>query len=129
LPEFSFDVVASALVLHNLNRDYRHLLHEQIYRVLQLGGLFVNADKYAENDEQRFMALQVTLGRFFDTFVPLGKVDLLRAAVLHEVADEAPDRVMREAEAVSELADLGFRNVEVRSRHNVAALLLASKPG
>jgi hypothetical protein len=97
--------------------------------VLKAGGLFVNVDKYAENDEQRFQALQVTLGRFFDTFVPLEKWDLLRAAVLHEVADEAPDRVLREADAVQELAGLGFREIEVRRRHRMAALLVASKPG
>jgi ubiquinone/menaquinone biosynthesis C-methylase UbiE len=129
LPESTFDVVASALALHNLNREYRHLLHEQIYRVLKAGGLFVNADKFAENDEQRFKVLQVILGRFFDTFLPLGKMDLLRAAVFHDVADAAPDRVMMEADTVRELADLGFRNVEVQCRQQTAALLVASKPG
>ncbi len=129
MPESSFDVVASALVLHNMNRDYRHLLHEQIHRVLKAGGLFVNGDKYAENDEQRFRALQFTLGRFFDTFLNSGKMDLLRAAVFHVVADEAPDRLMREADTVRELTDLGFRNVEIRSRYKTAALLVARKPG
>ncbi len=127
--ESTFDVVASALALHNLHRDYRHKLHQEIYRVLRPGGLFVNADKYASSDEQRFGALQGTLGRFFDLFVPLGKLDLLRACVLHEVADERPERVMWEADTVRELADLGFGNAEVRSRLQMAALLVANKPG
>ncbi len=128
LPEFTFDVVASALALHNLNRDYRHLLHEQIYRVLKAGGLFVNADKFAENEQQSFQILQVILGRFFDTFLPLGKMDLLREAVLHDVGDAAPDRVMLVADTLRELTALGFRNAEVRSRRQTAALLVASKP-
>jgi ubiquinone/menaquinone biosynthesis C-methylase UbiE len=128
VPESTFDVVASALVLHNLRQEYRQLLHGQIFRVLKAGGLFVNADKYAGTDEQRIQALQATLGRFFDTFLPVGRGDLLRAAVLHEVADESPDRVMREEDAVRELAGLGFRNVEVRCRHQAAVLLVATKP-
>jgi SAM-dependent methyltransferase len=128
-PAFSYDVVASALALHNLHRDYRHLLHQEVYRVLQPGGVFANADKYAGDDEERFRGLQAILGRFFDCFVPLGKLDLLRDAVLHEVADEAPDRVMREADAVRELAEIGFRDTEVGRRHGLVALLVARKPG
>ena len=39
------------------------------------GGLFVNADKYAPQDDQaRFEALGVALKRFFDVFLPLAIV-------------------------------------------------------
>jgi hypothetical protein len=96
--------------------------------VLRPGGLFVNADKYAEADEQRFRALQVALGRFFDAFVPLGKLDLLRDWVLHNVADQGPDRVMKEADAVGELREIGFREIAVCDRHNMEAVLTARKP-
>ncbi len=128
-PASGYDVVATALALHNLHHDYRHLLHQEVYRVLKPGGLFANADKYAGDDKERFQGLQVILGRFFDCFVPLGKLDLLRDAVLHEVADEAPDRVMREADAVRELAEIGFRGIEVGRRLGLVALLTARKPG
>jgi SAM-dependent methyltransferase len=127
-PAGSFDVVASALTLHNLRQTYRSELHREIYRVLKPGGLFVNADKYAEGDEQRYRALQVALGRFFDAFVPLGKLDLLRDWVLHNVADQGPDRVMREEDAVRELRGIAFRDVAVRDRHNMEAVLTARKP-
>jgi ubiquinone/menaquinone biosynthesis C-methylase UbiE len=123
-----FDIVASVLTLHNLDHHYRHLVHWEIYRVLKPGGLFVNADKYVESDEQRFKGLQVALGRFFDALVPLGKFDLLRDWVLHNVADQGPDRVMKEADAVEELTSIGFRSVAVRSRMNMEALLTALKP-
>jgi ubiquinone/menaquinone biosynthesis C-methylase UbiE len=124
----SFDTVASALALHNFHRDYRHSVHEAIYRVLKPGGLFVNADKIALNDEQRFAGLQVSLVRFFDLLVPMGKLDLLRECVLHNVADEAPERVLREEEVVQELTLIGFRDIHASCRYDVAALLLASKP-
>jgi SAM-dependent methyltransferase len=129
LPASCFEVVASALALHNLPRGYRQALHREVHRVLGPGGLFANADKYARDDGQRFERLRGTLERFFDAFVPLGKLDLLRACVLHEVADEEPLRVMWEGEVVPELVGIGFRDVEVRRPHPLAALLVATRPG
>jgi tRNA (cmo5U34)-methyltransferase len=129
LPESSLDVVASALALHNMDRDYRRNLHREVFRVLVPGGLFANADKFARDDSQRLERLQLTLGRFFDAFMLQGKLDLLRASVLHEVADEEPDRVMWEGDVVAELAGIGFRGVEVRRPHLLVALLVATRPG
>jgi len=128
-PGASFDVVASALTLHNLPQTARHQLHGEILRVLKPGGVFVNADKYAEGDAERFRALGVTLGRFFDVFVPLGKLDLLRSWVLHNVADQGPERVMKEIETIDELKRLGFASVTTSSRMNMEALLVATKAG
>jgi tRNA (cmo5U34)-methyltransferase len=126
--ELSFDIVASALALHNLHYEYRRSLHGAIYRALKPGGLFVNADKYAQDDVRRFAGLQISLERFFEILVPLGKLDLLRECILHNVADEAPERVMREEDAVLELSAIGFRDVEIRCRYDAAALLVAHKP-
>jgi ubiquinone/menaquinone biosynthesis C-methylase UbiE len=127
-PASTFDVVASALTLHNLQRGYRQAVHVEIHRVLKPAGVFVNADKYAQGDEQRFQALQVAVARFFDAIVPLGKVELLRAWVIHNIADQAPDRVMKEEEAIQELTDIGFRGIDVRCRNNMEAVLVARKP-
>lgn len=128
-PEFSFDVVASALALHNLAYEYRHAVHEAIFRALKPGGWFINGDRYIVNEEQRFQRLNAILERFFDIFVPLGKLDLLRVSVLHEITDEAPERLMREDETLSELAAIGFRDIAIRSRLLMASLLVASRPG
>ncbi len=127
-PESTFDVVASALALHNLARDYRHSVHEAIYRVLKPGGRFINADRYTVNEEQRFQRLHAILEGFFDLFVPLGKLDLLRASVLHEIGDEAPERLMRADETLGELAAIGFSDVAIESRLLMASLLVASRP-
>lgn len=128
-PECTFDVVASALVLHNLTHNYRHAVHEAIFQVLRPGGWFINADRYTANEEQRFQRLNCVLERFFDVFVRLGKMDLLRASVLHEIADEAPDRLMREDDTLRELVAIGFRDVAVRNRLLMGSLLMASRPG
>jgi SAM-dependent methyltransferase len=126
-PPASVDVVASALALHNSHRVYRHGVHEAIHRVLLPGGLFVNGDKFALDDTQRFAGLHVSLERFFDLLVPLGKLDLLRDCVLHNVADESPERVMREHEVVQELSSIGFQDVTIRCRYEVAAVLVATR--
>jgi ubiquinone/menaquinone biosynthesis C-methylase UbiE len=127
-PASTFDAVTSALALHNMTHEYRHALHEAIFRALKPGGRFINADRYVRNDEERIQRLLRILERFFDTFVPLGKLDLLREAVLHEVADEAPDRVMREDDTLRELAAIGFRPIEVTHRCLTAAVLTAIRP-
>jgi ubiquinone/menaquinone biosynthesis C-methylase UbiE len=128
-PESAFDVVASALALHNLARDYRHAVHQAIFRVLKPGGRFINGDRFTVDEEQRFQRLHCVLERFFDLFVPLGKMDLLRASVLHEIGDEAPERLMREDDTLRELAAIGFNNVGVQKRLLMASLLVASRPG
>jgi ubiquinone/menaquinone biosynthesis C-methylase UbiE len=127
LPPRSVDIVASALCLHNLERTYRDALHAEVFRSLKPGGQFVNADKYAAGEEQRFDALRVSLEKLFEVLVPLGKLELLREAVLHNVADQAPERVMWEDETVKALRELGFATVEILYRDNVQAVLTAIK--
>jgi hypothetical protein len=67
--------------------------------------------------------------QFFDVLVPLGKFALLRDCIVHEIADEAPDRILHEEETIAEMADLGFYPVQVRGRLAIGALLEAYKPG
>jgi tRNA (cmo5U34)-methyltransferase len=128
LPRQSVDAVASAMTLHNLNSVYRAKLHRQIHRVLVTGGIFVNADKYApQSDADRFAALAIALKRFFDTFVPLKKYKLLEEWVLHNVADQGPDRVMKQQDVINELLGLGFAPVTLSHRNNMEAVLSARK--
>ena len=125
----SASIVASALTLHNMERSYRDTLHEEIFRILEPGGVFVNADKYAPQDDvQRFQALGTALDRFFTAYVPLGKIDLLKEWVLHNVIDQSPDRCMKEGDTVRILRSIGFENIEIVYRENMEAVLTATKP-
>lgn len=127
-PAESAEAVASAMTLHNLTFRYRRELHREIHRVLVRGGLFVNADKYApQDDTARFEALRVALGRFFGTLVPMRRYALLKEWVLHNVADQAPDRVMKEGDAIQELREIGFAPISLRDRANMEAVLVARK--
>ncbi|MCG8477467.1 MAG: class I SAM-dependent methyltransferase [Spirochaetales bacterium] len=123
-----FDVVVSAFTLHNMERDYREGVEGEIFRVLKPGGLFVNADKYAPDDEARFDALVHQVERFFDAFVPRGKLDLLRRWVVHNIADQSPRYVMRASESIRRLKTLGFDAVHIGERAHMQAIVHARKP-
>lgn len=126
--EGRYDAFFSAFTLHNLHTSYREKLLPELFRVLKPGGLFVNADKYAPDGQAQFDALETQLGRFFDAFVPLGKYELLRDWVLHNVMDQSPQRCQRESEAVAQLEQVGFRNVAAEGRSNMQAVVVAGKP-
>jgi tRNA (cmo5U34)-methyltransferase len=126
-PSHAFDIIASGYVLHNLIGDYRARLYDQIWRVMDPSGLFVNADKYAQTGEAHREALRWQLSRFFDVFVTRQRYDLLREWVLHYVEDEAADRVMPEADAITRLNDLGFADVRIVYRRHMDAVLIAHK--
>jgi len=125
----AFGAVASAMTLHNLVQSYRKEVLQETLRVLQPGGLFVNADKYAPDGQARFDALVTQIGRFFDAFVPQQKYDLLKDWVMHNVADQGPERAMTEKQAVADMLAMGWTEVIVGQRHNMEAVLTAYKPG
>jgi ubiquinone/menaquinone biosynthesis C-methylase UbiE len=127
--EGSVHIVASALTLHNMQGAYRDELHNEIFRTLVPGGLFINADKYApQDDNQRFKALGKALERFIEAYAPLGKIELLKDWVVHNVADQAPDRCMKEGDTIDILRSIGFVDLEILYRENMEAVLAAHKP-
>jgi SAM-dependent methyltransferase len=118
-----FDVVASVMVLHNFGRGYRTRVLREIHRVLKPKGLFVNGDKYPTDDVAGFYRiLPLHLAPFFDVLGPAGSPDLLKAVVLHELADFAPDRIMREREFLREVTAIGFDGCGFACRRNFDAV-------
>ena len=124
----AFELIASGYVLHNLRAEYRGRLYEVIWRVLAPSGLFVNADKYAQAGEAHHEAMRFQLNSFFDVLVPREKYELLREWVLHYFEDEAPDRLMLEADAIERMNELGFVEVRVVFRRSWAAVVVAKNP-
>ena len=64
----------------------------------------------------------------FEEQVEDGKYDLLKEWVLHNVADQAPDRVMREKESIQRMEQIGCTEVKILHRENVEAVLVATTP-
>jgi hypothetical protein len=103
-------------------------LLEECPRELAPGGIFVNADKYAPEGQEQFDALITQLNRFFDAFLPIGEYELLRDWVVHNVADQGPDRCQAAEDALELMEQLGFTDVALTGRSNMQALVTARKP-
>jgi ubiquinone/menaquinone biosynthesis C-methylase UbiE len=123
----SVDAVASMFTLHNFERGYRQRVLRQIYRVLKPGGVFVNADKYAQAARTQAKVLRDQLIRYFDVLVPIGRHDLFHEVVAHYMSDEDAAHVMKEAEAVRAMRRLGFRSIRRPFRRGMDAVYLAKK--
>jgi len=57
-----------------------------------------------------------------------GKYDLLKEWVLYNVADQAPDRVVREKESIQRMEQIGCTEVKILHRENMEAVLVATTP-
>jgi ubiquinone/menaquinone biosynthesis C-methylase UbiE len=129
LPDASQDSVVSAYTLHNFVEDYRNQVLQEVYRLLLPGGLFVNGDRYALDDNgAHTRQIQEEARRYFAVFGKMGRIDLLEEWIVHLFGDESPDRVMRLSAALRTLSSIGFEPVAVHYRHGVNALVSAEKP-
>ncbi|WKJ89506.1 class I SAM-dependent methyltransferase [Methylomonas montana] len=124
----SVDMVASAYTMHNFQNDYRRQVYAEIYRVLKPGGKFVNGDRYALDDmSAHTRSTQREVGGYFKVLTEINRLDLLEHWIIHLFNDESENHIMREATALGQLADAGFRQIELKQRMEVNALVTAVK--
>jgi tRNA (cmo5U34)-methyltransferase len=123
------DIVASAFTFHGFDQSYRQHLLEDVHRTLRPGGMFVNGDIYvSDNDQERIRHLQDQIGRIIDAFLREGEHDLLCHWVAHYALDQLTDRVMKRNEALQQMKDIGFREVNFIWQSEMHAALVARKP-
>lgn len=126
-PNESFDAIVSALALHNCDAKYRKKTYKEIMRVLKQGGIFVNADKYASDDEaEHKQSLNWQLAQF-DYFKKNGRPDLKRKWAEHYLQDEAPNLLLRENDYVRDLTAVGFNNIQKIFREQMEAIYIVKK--
>lgn len=124
----AFDGIGSCFVLHNFEDEYRREVLREIFRVLVPGGLFANADKVAEPQPQHGRIFLKQLTVIIDTYLGSGRPDLMREWVLHYLEDNIPGRLWIEADAIGDLGDAGFKEIEKTFRYDLEATLVARKP-
>jgi tRNA (cmo5U34)-methyltransferase len=124
----SIDVVASAYTLHNFQADYRKQVIKEIFRVLKPGGCFINGDRYALDDiSAHTRSVQQEVVGYFKVLTGINRLDLLENWIIHLINDESENHIMRESVALQQLKDSGFEQIELNSRQESAALLIAIK--
>ncbi|HEU0080757.1 MAG TPA: methyltransferase domain-containing protein [Candidatus Paceibacterota bacterium] len=104
----SFDVVASAWVIHNFERSLRPKLIAEIWRVLKPNGIFVNGDKLAQDDMDKRAEAYKRQIKLCDVFDRMGRPDIKKEWLEHYLVDEQPHIVYVESEAVSHLIKACF---------------------
>jgi len=124
----SVDVIATAYTLHNFESNYRKQVLAEIFRVLKPKGQFINGDRYALNDiSAHTRSTQNEVAGYFKVLIELNRLDVLEHWIIHLFNDESENHIMREALALQQLADVGFKQINLSHRLEVNALVTAVK--
>jgi len=128
LPSDSLDMVASAYTLHNFLDSYRAEVMQEIYRVLKTGGQFINGDRYGLDDiSEHTRTIQQEVSGYFKALIKINKLDVLEHWIVHLFSDESENHVMRESVSLQQLAEAGFKEIQLTNRCEVNALVTAIK--
>jgi len=124
----SVDVIATAYTLHNFEASYRNQVVSEIFRVLKPSGQFINGDRYALNDvSAHTLSTQNEVAGYFKVLTGLNRLDVLEHWIIHLFSDESENHIMREALALQQLSDAGFKQIILSHRLEVNALVTAIK--
>jgi len=124
----SIDLLASAYTLHNFEAGYRKQVLSEIFRVLKPGGRFINGDRYALDDvSAHTRSTQNEVAGYFKVLTSLDRLDVLEHWIIHLFNDESENHIMREAVALQQLAESGFKQIGLTHRLEVNALVTAVK--
>ncbi len=113
IPSATVDGFYSGYVLHNINSEIRKEIIAEIYRILKPGGIYVNGDRIALDDEKaQIMALSQAIINC-DVFVKKhNNPEFYLEWVKHYLRDEEPDLIFRASNQVKLLEQAGFSNIE-----------------
>lgn len=106
------DVIASAYTLHNFPRDYRLAVAERIFKNLRKPGIYVNADKYAQQDpiaHWEDLKKQIDV---FSVFDDIGRRDLRVEWTKHYIEDEQTKWTVEEESAL--FYEAGFYTADIK---------------
>jgi len=107
-----FDVIASCYTIHNFEEAQRRVLLKNIYSKLKIGGIFVNGDNYAlDNDQDQFRACMWTINQFIKMYID--NPELQYKWIKHRFRDESIK--WTETNAINDFQKAGF--VDVRKTY------------
>lgn len=126
-PAQSFEAVVSGYCLHNIYPQQRAEIMAEIARVLRPGGIFMNLDKYAEDDAvAHFLALAEQLTGF-EVYLgeKVNRPDVYLEWFNHYLEDDQIQFTM--SEQIQSLAHLGFTAPVFTDRTAMDAIMVATK--
>ena len=123
--ENSFDIFFSAFTIHNFKQDYRKKVMEEIHRILKNNGLFVNADKYADNNKTKHLNNLNWQIKNYEVYDKEGRPDLKEVWTKHYIEDNKDDVLMIEDEAIEEMKKIGYIDIKKAFRDKMEAVIIA----
>ena len=123
----TYDMIVSGCTLHNLDCDKRGRLYRQIYASLNSNGIFINGDKFAQDDlNEHRLAFDWQMSMLKETG-KAGYPQIQAEWEKHYLEDELPWRIMKEGEYIAQLKDIGFSDVRTIYREQMEAIVEARK--
>lgn len=120
------DIIFSSWVLHNFDRTYKNKVLVASYNRLKPNGAFISLDKIGLDDRVKDEKLfQKQIARINKTLS--GYPELRAALIKHEYEDMTPEFILREAEFLAQMRQIGFRNCRIAKRIERDAILVAEK--
>jgi len=127
-PSDSYDVFASWFTLHNFSNEFREKVITEIYRVLKPEWIFINADKYAIDDESKHKAsLAWQLQQFQEKYSEIDRPDINEKWTAHYIEDNRSETIMKESKSKNLMKDIGFKEIRTLFRKQMEALIFARK--
>ena len=120
----SFPLIASGFTLHNFKNDYREKVLIEIFRILEVGGLFISADKIMPDDKDVF---ERESRWQYEQFQKIPDSKIREEWIKHYKEDEAPAIIMKECALKRIMEQIGFVRIEISNRHHLDALITARK--
>lgn len=93
----TYDFVISGFTLHNINKNRRSLIYENIYSSLKNNGIFINIDKYVpEKPEEQIDALQEIMTNYINhsLFPKEPNLHFLKKILKHYITDFNEEKKM-----------------------------------
>ena len=120
--KMKFDIIVSAYTIHNFHKEYRSKLYSLIYKALNNNGQFINADKYApDDDDNRMKGLKYRINKFTDYLLNIKdnekykkkvQFEVIYEWISHYIDDQSPNKVMKENVSKQELTNIGFKGIK-----------------
>ena len=117
-----YDIVCSALSIHHLSPEDKHLLFKRIFTALKPGGIFVNADQ-ADGETPYFRQRYLD---YWNDFLRDGPMTEEQHAEILKRRDTL-DRNDKLSDQLSWLAEAGFSDVDVVYRNRTFIVTVARK--
>ena len=124
LPDKSIDAFVSAHALHNMPKEEREEIFEQISRVLKSGGLFINSDIYAHDNPETYK--QIFDARMQTVRKNLASDPLWRNAWIKHYYEDRKIKFL-ESEQHSLFKRFGFDKARITFRESLEATFVAAK--